>query len=227
MKASIIIRVYNSEKTIERAILSALEQNFSRDEFEIIAVNDGSSDKTKEILHKFEGEKNFLVIDQENQGPLAALGRGIKESGGIYLTLLDADDSLESGFLRSAVSVLDMEPEIDFVYADYYEHEGDSLKIVETEKNLFNTIAGGILYRKNSLEKVGYWRNDIPWPEYDLFLRTIDTWKGKHISGVYYHYFRQPHSLTRSNREWSRKSVEKLKELHPDKLDLISKIRDY
>lgn len=227
MKTSIIIRAYNSEKTIERALESALNQEFPKSDSEVVMVDDGSTDHTREILKKFENEPNVTLVFQKNQGPLAAVDTGVKNSKGIYLILLDADDSLEKDFLRSAVPTLDNEPEIDFVYADYYEHEDGLVKIINTGDNLFNVISGGILYRKSSLEKAGYWRSDVPWPEYDLFLRTIDTWKGKHMQGVYYHYFRQPQSLSKIDPEWSRKNMEKLKELHPAHADLVDKIRVY
>ena len=98
---SVIIPLYNKEKYIKQTILSVLNQTFS--DFEIIVVDDGSTDKSSEIV-KFINSRKIKLIYQENSGPSRARNRGIEEARGEYLAFLDADDEwlpkkLESHYL--------------------------------------------------------------------------------------------------------------------------------
>ncbi len=89
-KISIIIPIFNSEKTIERAINSAISQSYSNKE--IIVVNDGSFDNTETILKKY--EESINIITTENLGVSYARNTGIRNSSGDYLMFLDSDDYL-------------------------------------------------------------------------------------------------------------------------------------
>ena len=94
MKISVIIAAYNSEEFVVETIESILNQTI--DDFEIIAVNDGSTDNTLQILNGYaEKYENFLVIDKENGGPASARNLGIDIARGDYIFFFDADDILE------------------------------------------------------------------------------------------------------------------------------------
>lgn len=86
---SIIIPLYNKEKYIEKSIESVLVQDFKN--FEIIIVNDGSTDNSLSIAKKFTDDR-IKIISQENQGVSSARNNGIKKAIGAYIALLDADD---------------------------------------------------------------------------------------------------------------------------------------
>lgn len=94
MKLSVIIPVFNGEKTIESCIKSALLQTVS--EFEIIVVNDGSHDKTLDIIEKIK-DSRVKVITQQNGGQGLARNAGLDAAKGEYIGFLDADDTIESG----------------------------------------------------------------------------------------------------------------------------------
>ena len=84
MKISVIIAAYNSEEFVVETIESILNQTI--DDFEIIAVNDGSTDNTLQILNGYaEKYENFLVIDKENGGPASARNLGIDIARGDYI----------------------------------------------------------------------------------------------------------------------------------------------
>ncbi len=84
MKISVIVAAYNAEKYVEETLESLLHQ--SMDEYEVIVVNDGSSDGTLDILRKYEAENPILrVIDQENGGPSAARNAGLDVAKGEYV----------------------------------------------------------------------------------------------------------------------------------------------
>lgn len=99
MKFSIIIPVYNVEQFLAKCLDSVLGQSF--DDFEVIAVNDGSTDNSKQILEKYTSKSRKLkVINQINKGLGGARNTGIKEAAGEYLLLLDSDDYLEVNTLQ-------------------------------------------------------------------------------------------------------------------------------
>lgn len=92
MTLSIIIPVYNAEKYLEQTLSSAFSQKI--DDFEIVCVNDGSSDNSASIIETFkENHDNLIYIYQENKGPAAARNTGINVASGEYIFFLDNDDT--------------------------------------------------------------------------------------------------------------------------------------
>ncbi|XCY61661.1 glycosyltransferase [Streptococcus iniae] len=97
-KISVIVPVYNAEKTISKCIQSLLEQTFQ--EFELILVNDGSKDNSLQLLKEFEEHhSNFKVIDQVNGGASIARNTGLDAASGDYIVFVDIDDYLDSDYL--------------------------------------------------------------------------------------------------------------------------------
>lgn len=104
IKISIIIPVYNGEKTIERCINSIINNNYEN--IEIIVINDGSNDRTLEILEKIKKvEKRLKVISQKNSGVSAARNLGIKNSTGDYIYFMDADDYIEENCIKTVMKI--------------------------------------------------------------------------------------------------------------------------
>lgn len=99
MRFSIIIPVYNVEKFLQKCLDSALKQTYA--DYEIIAVNDGSTDSSREILSQYEWENTRIkVIDQENKGLGGARNAGIQHANGEFLFFLDSDDYIPSTALE-------------------------------------------------------------------------------------------------------------------------------
>ena len=100
MKISVIIPAYNAEKFLVESIESVINQTI--DDFEIIVIDDGSTDSTLDILRNYEESyEDFIVICQDNSGPAAARNRGLDVAKGEYIYFLDADDVLELDALES------------------------------------------------------------------------------------------------------------------------------
>lgn len=98
LKFSIIMPVYNSEKTVYRAVSSVIEQDYQN--FELIVVDDGSKDNSLTICKEFEARcKKIKVITQANSGPSSARNCGLDYIDGDYLMFLDSDDCLDKGAL--------------------------------------------------------------------------------------------------------------------------------
>ncbi|MDR9365941.1 MAG: glycosyltransferase family 2 protein [Balneolaceae bacterium] len=108
---SVIIPAYNVEDYIEEAVNSVLNQSFKR--IELIAVNDGSTDRTGEILESFrENDQRVHVIHQKNKGVSAARNIGLKQAKGTYIHFLDGDDKLSK-------------KTYSYVYSQYKKHNCD------------------------------------------------------------------------------------------------------
>ncbi len=87
---SVIIPVYNAEDYIEQSLRSVFAQTYQ--DFEIIVIDDGSTDNTAEVVSKFADRQNLQYLRQANAGPAAARNKGIKEASGQYIAFLDSDD---------------------------------------------------------------------------------------------------------------------------------------
>lgn len=119
---SIIIPVYNGEKTIINTVKSIESQTYR--DFEVIIVNDGSKDNTRSVFEKFlesfKVENNYYFINQENKGAPAARNKGFKESRGEYLFFCDADAVLKNDTLEKMVQVLESNQEVAYTYSSFY-----------------------------------------------------------------------------------------------------------
>ena len=93
MLLSIIIPVYNAEQYLQKCLESVFNQNLSPQDYEILCINDGSTDASLSILNKFQEENtNVKVVSTENKGPAHARNRGLNSAKGNYITFLDSDD---------------------------------------------------------------------------------------------------------------------------------------
>lgn len=115
VKFSIVIPVYNSEKYIEECLGSVISQTFK--DFEVICINDGSTDASKSLLDEFANkDERVKVYSQENQGVGAARNYGIELAQGKYISFLDSDDILSPNTLKSVYNFFEKHyDEIDVV----------------------------------------------------------------------------------------------------------------
>ena len=119
-RVSIIIPLYNKESCVLRALNSIVEQTFSN--YEVIVVDDGSSDKGPEIVVNYD-DPRFRLIKQLNAGPGSARNRGIAEARGELVAFLDADDEWLPNHLEDIVRLLDkLGEEVVSVSSGYFEH---------------------------------------------------------------------------------------------------------
>lgn len=101
---SVIIAVYNEEKRLEKCIHSVIHQTYQ--DFEIIIVNDGSTDGSAEIIRKYieKYDSKIIGIDKENGGQASARNCGMNAASGKYITFLDSDDYIDQNYLQILVS---------------------------------------------------------------------------------------------------------------------------
>ena len=99
VKYSFIVPVYNTKKYLKKCLDSLIKQTFK--DFEIIIVNDGSTDNSMEIIEKYKNKySNIKVIEQQNQGLSLARNNGVKKTSGEYILFIDSDDYIEKDLLK-------------------------------------------------------------------------------------------------------------------------------
>ena len=130
-RVSVIVPVFNAERTASHAIDSVLNQSCL--DHELIAVDDGSTDHSADVLARYDGR--LRVIRQRNRGPSAARNAGVEGSTGEYLAFLDADDWWRPQMLARVVEQLDRDPECVLAYCD--------MAMADSEGREFRTVVGG------------------------------------------------------------------------------------
>lgn len=200
---SVIVAAYNCEKFIERALQSVFSQTLPDKYYEVIVVNDGSTDSTSDILDKY--KNRIKVVNQSNRGLFNACNRAIQEAKGNYIIRLDPDDYFDEELLSLALNILDTMPDYHYVYTDRYEIDtldDTKVKVDVGKDNIFGMIGCGILFRREVFDKVGPYRN-LLFEEYDLMLRLSDNdTKGYYLPQPLYYYVKHEASMTRQQGYW-------------------------
>lgn len=125
---SIIICAYNAEKTIRRCIDSLLFQD-TDSKFEIVVINDGSEDSTREVLAEYDDEPKVVIINKENTGVSDSRNIAMKQVRGKYLTFVDADDYVAKNYLTTMFLGFSESNNIDMSICGY-QKETESGKII-------------------------------------------------------------------------------------------------
>ena len=201
---SIIVPVFNVEDYIETCVNSILSQTYTK--FEIILVNDGSTDKSGEICNQFTlKDRRVKVIHQKNQGVSAARNAGIRVANGEYICFVDSDDKLQKDFLKG------FEFNYDISIQGYLLQEGEKIPISYRELESFDNVAK--VYCLNDIHSAPFSklckteiinRNNIHFPEgisfsedTIFFLQYIKFCKSIHVSkSCNYVYYKREGSLT-------------------------------
>ena len=198
---SLIITTYNYANYIERAIRSALDQSLGNSEYEIIVVNDASTDATGQILDNYSDVVRVFNLS-ENMGLAGARNFGIRKARGQFVTFLDADDYLHSEALRAQNLFLNENNAFDAVAIDYYvvNERGQHIEHISSSEK---PIACGIMFRKDYLFNIGlYDENFTAREEEDLRIRWEEAGYGiYHIPVPLYRYRMHENNLTKDNQK--------------------------
>ena len=146
MFLSIIIPVYNTEKYLEECLNSLLRQNLKPEEYEIICINDGSTDKSGDILNRYSLKyKNIKVINTENGGVSRARNTGLAHAIGDYIWFVDSDDFIAVNILAELKDAASSDS-YDRVAFDFYTFKG---YLNQSEQAAYEdgTINGGYHYK--------------------------------------------------------------------------------
>ena len=242
---SIIVPVYNVEKYLEECLDSIQNQTYS--DIEVILVNDGSLDNSKDICEKYCKEDNrFKLINQANQGQSVARNHGVAASTGEFIAFVDSDDIIRQDYLE--VLIRYMSEEVDIVESQFTVHkkeffnenykeinvifEGDSEEAVKAvPKHVISVNPVTKLYRRSVVETVPYLEGLIFEDIYSgvgmlKYIRRI-------IKSDYTGYYYRQHGTSTMHRTFTEKNLnvftvsDKLIDLYSDRENLLPYIGSY
>ena len=211
-KVSVVIPAYNAMAYLPQTVANVLEQTYT--DFEVIVVNDGSTDNIEEWIVQI-SDLRVKLVSQTNLGLAGARNTGIRESQGEYLAFLDADDLWESTKLAKQVRVLDSHPEVGLVYTwvAYVDERGNSTGRVvnnQQEGDVWQELTKGNLVecgsvamvRRQCFEKCGVFDCNLGSfvEDWDMWLRIAKTYPFKVINEPLT-YYRQV--TASASRNWS------------------------
>lgn len=199
---SVIVTVFNAEKTLERCIGSILTQTFTG--FEVICINDGSTDDSAKILSKFaDYDPRIKVLTQHNKGVAAARQLGLENCKGDYSIHVDSDDWIEPDMLEVMKTVA-LREEADLVICDFLKEWPDKKQIISQEPReldpsiilgqMFCELHGSLcnkLIRNNTILHSGIkFEEGLNSCEDQLFVMRLLSFpiKVSYIKKPFYHY---------------------------------------
>lgn len=219
---SVIIPCFNYGQYLEEAIDSVLASTFQN--FEIIVVDDGSTDlATIEILKNLNKPKT-KIIHQKNQGLATARNSGIKIAQGKYILPLDADDTIEPTYIEKCLEILESQPEIGFVYS-WVQKFGDDNTIWRTEEFdlnkllRYNHISVSSIFRHEGWEAVGGYNPNMKfgYEDWDFWLSLAEAgWRGRLIKESLFLHRRHGKTMTHDAKEKYDYLIKQLQENHKE-----------
>lgn len=210
-KVSVIIPAYNREEFIVEAIDSILNQTYK--DFEIIVVDDGSTDNTKQKLEPFKSK--IRLIKQKNSERAVARNNGIKNSSGAYIALLDSDDVWIKDKLEKQVELLDSKSDVILTYGQCLRINEHGQKIKPAKRQLagfsgevfesllmrnFISSPTPVIRREYFEKTTGFQTKYIPYEDWEFWLRFS-------LLGKFY-FFDKPFAYYRIHKNQSVKLVQ-------------------
>lgn len=230
-KYSIIIPVYNVEKTLRRCLDSVINQTYKN--LEIICINDGSKDNSLKILNEYaKKDDRIIIVNKENGGLASARNEGIKKVNGDVITFLDSDDWFEIDCIEYVNNILEKNKDLDVYRGDYYLTDGNIQKnnkeykrytgkvelTAEIKRKILYDIYNGkiqsfswLLFLRSKVikEKKIIFNNKVTFMEdVEFFTRLIYE-----ISNIYFgvepkiNYYYNTKGLTKSNINLDKKAI--------------------
>jgi glycosyltransferase involved in cell wall biosynthesis len=215
IKVSVIITCHNLESYIGRAIRSCLNQTLPEEEYEVIVVDDASTDGSEKAIRSFGTLLIKPIFLDENVGVAEASNIGIRAASGTFIIRVDGDDYINKNTLLVMSDILGWNEDIGFVYCDHIvvNEEKERRMEINTLEKLLNHGAG-LMFRKFYMESIGLYDASLRNAEdYDLVLRYIKNFNGYYLRVPYYRYFQRGGSL--SSKTADREAIQRqIRERH-------------
>lgn len=207
-KISIVMPVHNGEKYISQAIESVLQQSYEN--WELIIVNDCSTDGTSRIINDYEKKVTRIRVynNDRNLKLPATLNVGFGYAKGEYFTWTSDDNILLPQFLEVLNRYLNDNEQVDFVYSDYIgiDSEGNELGVrhmLEPENMIYkNSVGASFLYRRKIYDEIGGYSPE--WflvEDYEYWLRVYKQYRMMHVEDILYQYRFHDQSLSKTRLE--------------------------
>ena len=210
---SIIIPAYNRQAYIRQTVESVLNQTYPH--FELIVVDDGSSDGTRQVLESYGDRLTLLQHDGGvNRGQSASINLGLRHASGEFIAILDSDDYWELDKLQVQAAYLAHHPETGLVYANGtgVDHEGNFLYDIyppghiernrpeDVLLNCYFLVPNNSLFRKSLLLKSGHFDENLrAAQDHDMAIRIAEITKLAYIDKPLFHYRRHSQSISHNS----------------------------
>ena len=211
---SVITPAYNASATIGDTIESVLSQTFS--DFEMIIIDDGSSDDTANVVHRFK-DNRIIYIYQTSKERSEARNNGIKNAKGKYIAFLDADDTWFPEKLEKQIKLFEVSPGLGLVYSDLYLVEDNTLRIIVQYSKIRKLFRGHVpsrimleenfiqsptpIVRREVFDNVGYFDPDLnPCEDIDMWIRIIARYAVDFVDQPLAYYRIHPNQTSWKNK---------------------------
>lgn len=236
---SVVIPVYNREKTILRALNSVLMQTYSN--IEVIVVDDGSTDSTAQIVSSCADERVRLICLSGNQGANRARNRGITEAKGEYIAFQDSDDEWLTDKLEKQLAYM-FRTDTKAAYCPYILYDGDKACIVPDnymnqdicEKNVAEALKKGnvvgtptLIIKRELFSKTGLFDEDMKkLQDYEFVIRLVKNERLGYMKEPLVKAYRMEQSIT-SDTHLILEAYAKILEKHSDFVDIKTVLHIY
>lgn len=212
-KVSVIIPAYNRESYIRQTVDSVLGQTYQN--IELIVVDDGSSDGTRQILEQY-GNKLLLLEHEQraNKGQSAAINLGLKKAVGHYVAILDSDDYWHPDKIKIQVEFLEQNPDVGLVYGNgegvnadgeylydiYSDSHYEENKPANVLMDCYFLVPNNALVRKSVFDEVGGFDESLrSAQDHDMAIRIAEVTKLAYINYKWFYYRRHGQSISQKN----------------------------
>ena len=199
MQVSVIITCHNYARYLSRAIRSAINQTIDEKDYEIIVVDDASTDETQSVMKTYSGKIKPLIL-KKNVRLAAARNEGLKSALGRFVLNLDADDYMDENLVYIELMFLNANPDWDAVSCDYFLVDEDE-KHIERISGREKPIACGVMFRTDLLFGIGLYDENFKMREdEDLRIRFEKNHNIKNLELPLYRYRKHENNMTNNKK---------------------------
>ena len=199
VQVSVIIPMYNCEKYIGRCIRSLLKQTLSDSEYEIILIDDCSTDNSGSVIKPFIGDIRYFKNDKQLGLP-STLNRGIREAKGQFIIRVDSDDYVHWEYLKILSMHLQLNNNMHAIACDYLLVD-DNQNTLSHENCLKKPIGCGVMFRLDNLIEIGLYNEEfLAREDEELSKRFKMKYDIHRVSLPLYRYRRHENNLTNNKK---------------------------
>jgi glycosyltransferase involved in cell wall biosynthesis len=199
MEISVIVTNYNYGRYLSRAIRSLIGQTYDKNEFEILIIDDCSTDGSQDILSAFSANRQVRVIyNDQNLGLAASCNKAIRDARGKYIIRVDADDYVSADFLKVHHLFLSHNKgEMNATSCDYNEVD-EKEDIIRRRSGVTFPIACGVMYKLDDIIDLGLYNETLPREDAEFRSRFLQSGRNIYnISIPLYRYTQHSGSMTK------------------------------